>query len=151
MLKFFNFDIVCQEIPDEMTLAVNITSCPIHCPGCHSKWLWEDVGDVLDRNAIDVLIGRYGSSITCFCFMGGDNEPASVGELAGYLKQKYPHLATGWYSGRSELPENFPIENMDYLKLGPYIEEAGGLKSPSTNQRLYRIKDGIFTEIKLTK
>ena len=26
----------------------------------------------------------------------------------------------------------------DYIKLGPYIESLGGLKSPKTNQRLYK-------------
>ena len=49
MLKFHNYDIVFQEIPDEVTLAVNITGCPCHCPGCHSPHLWEDSGTELDE------------------------------------------------------------------------------------------------------
>ena len=44
MLKYVNTDIVFQEIPDEVTLAVNISNCPCRCPGCHSEYLWEDVG-----------------------------------------------------------------------------------------------------------
>jgi anaerobic ribonucleoside-triphosphate reductase activating protein len=37
---------------------------------------------------------------------------------------------------------------MDYIKLGPYIEALGGLKSPDTNQALYKIgPDGEMTRI----
>ena len=40
-------------------------------------------------------------------------------------------------------------QNFEYIKLGPYIEKLGGLKSPDTNQHFYRIygdemKDGIY-------
>ena len=37
MLKYANFDIVFQEVPEEVTLAINISNCPNQCPGCHSK------------------------------------------------------------------------------------------------------------------
>ena len=69
MLKFFNYDIVFQEIPDEVTLAVNITNCPNRCPGCHSQFLWADIGEVLNEEAVQVIIGEYGDAITCFSFM----------------------------------------------------------------------------------
>ena len=36
MLKYVNTGIVFQEIPDEVTLAVNISGCPCRCHGCHS-------------------------------------------------------------------------------------------------------------------
>ena len=38
MLKYANFDIVFQEVPDEVTLAINISNCPNQCVGCHSKY-----------------------------------------------------------------------------------------------------------------
>ena len=44
MLKYANFDIVFQEVPEEVTLAINISNCPNQCPGCHSKYLWENKG-----------------------------------------------------------------------------------------------------------
>ena len=47
MLKYTNTDIVFQEIPDEVTLAVNLSGCPCHCPGCHSQYLWGDEGEPL--------------------------------------------------------------------------------------------------------
>lgn len=139
MLKFYNYDIVFQEIPDEVTLAVNITHCPIHCPQCHSKFLWEDVGEPFNEESAAIMIGEYKDAITCLSFMGGDNEPQEVNRLAAWIKQTYPSLKVAWYSGRQNLSSEIDISHFDYIKLGPYIEEKGGLKSPSTNQRLYKI------------
>ena len=56
MLKYLNSDIVFQEVPDEVALAINLTGCPCHCPGCHSQYLWNDVGQPLTESALDELI-----------------------------------------------------------------------------------------------
>ena len=71
MLKYVNTGIVFQEIPDEVTLAINISNCPCHCPGCHSHYLWEDIGIPLTTDAIDAFVEEYGEDITCLSFMGG--------------------------------------------------------------------------------
>lgn len=148
MLKCYSYDIVCQEIPDEITLAVNISCCPNRCPGCHSPWLWEDAGEVMDEQMLEALIGRYASAVTCFCFMGGDADPFEVERLARWIRSAFPHLRTAWYSGKENLPEGFDISVMDFVKTGPYMADRGGLKSPETNQALYRISsDGTMTRI----
>lgn len=139
MLKCYSYDIVCQEIPDEITLAVNISCCPNRCPGCHSPWLWEDAGEPMTDEMLHSLIGRYATAITCFCFMGGDSEPSEVERIARLIKKTYPYLKTAWYSGKEAVPEDFDICTMDFIKTGPYIAELGGLKSPTTNQTLYKI------------
>ena len=139
MLKFFNYDIVFQEIPDEVTLAVNITNCPNRCPGCHSQFLWADIGEVLNEEAVQVIIGEYGDAITCFSFMGGDNDPQEVERLALWIKHHYPQYKIAWYTGKEEIDERVHPQSFDYIKIGPYIEACGGLKSQSTNQRLLRI------------
>ena len=48
MLKYADYDIVFQEIPNEVTLAINISNCPNRCVGCHSPYLMEDVGEELN-------------------------------------------------------------------------------------------------------
>lgn len=150
MLKCYNYDIVCQEVPDEITLAVNISCCPNRCKGCHSPWLLEDKGETMTEEMLESLIGKYESAITCFCFMGGDIEPSEVQRLAMWIKQRYPDLKTAWYSGKSKLPEGFDIMCMDFIKLGPFIESLGGLKSPDTNQKMYRVMpDGNMKQIYL--
>ena len=40
-------DIVLEEIPDKVTLAVEITNCQGSCPGCHSPFLKQDIGEEL--------------------------------------------------------------------------------------------------------
>ena len=139
MLKCYSYDIVCQEIPDEISLAVNISCCPNRCQGCHSPWLWSDEGEPMTEDFLSSLIGRYSSAITCFCFMGGDADPMEVERLALWIKSRWKHIKTAWYSGKAELPKGFDLKALDYLKLGPYIEALGGLKSPTTNQVFYKV------------
>jgi len=147
MLKCYSYDIVCQEIPDEISLAVNISGCPNRCPGCHSPWLWENEGKEMTTELLSSIIGQYSAAITCFCFMGGDADPSEIQRLSVWIKAEYPHLKTAWYSGRERIPDSFDIRCLDFIKLGPYIEALGGLKSPDTNQALYRINpDGSLTK-----
>lgn len=139
MLKFANYDIVFQEIPDEVTLAINISNCPNHCPGCHSPYLMNDIGSDLTREALDELLIKYGAGITCICFMGGDSDSHEVERLAYYLcRQNISPVKVGWYSGKPALPDSFDIQWFHYIKLGPYIEHLGGLKQKNTNQRFYK-------------
>jgi len=142
VIKCYNFDIVCQEIPDQITLALNISGCPVHCVGCHSPWLWRDEGVPLDENFLSLLIDKYSSGITCVCFMGGDQAPEQVDVLASYIRKNFPHLKTAWYSGRDEISSAINISNFDFIKVGPYIAEKGGLRSPETNQVFYVVNAG---------
>ena len=148
MLKYVNTGIVFQEIPDEVTLAINISNCPCHCPGCHSHYLWEDIGLPLDIHAIDDFICRYGNDITCLSFMGGDADPVGVNQLAQYIHEEYPQFKVAWYSGRLRIAPTVNKADFDYIKIGPYIQHLGALKSPTTNQRLYRkLDNGEFEDI----
>ncbi len=142
MLKYYNTDVVFQEIPDEVTLAINISGCPCRCPGCHSKFLWGDAGLELDERAIDAFMKEYGRDISCVCFMGGDAEPETVNLLAAYIRRAYAGKKTGWYTGRTFISGMIDRANFDYVKVGPYIEHLGALKSKTTNQRLFRVSRG---------
>lgn len=148
MLKYVNTGIVFQEIPDEVTLAINISNCPCHCPGCHSRYLWDDIGLPLDTDALDDFVSQYGSEITCIAFMGGDADPVSVDMLAQYLHEEHPNLKVAWYSGRQYVPARVRKADFDYLKLGPYLAHLGPLKQSTTNQRIYRqTENGDFEDI----
>ena len=88
MVRYHNFDIVFAEIPDETTLAINITNCPNRCPGCHSPHLQRDGGERLDAEALQGLLDRYGRSVTCVCFMGGDAAPHEIARLAETVRRR---------------------------------------------------------------
>ena len=59
MLKYANADVVFQEFPDEVTLAINLTGCPNGCPGCHSAYLQRDAGQPLTLEAVRSLLAPY--------------------------------------------------------------------------------------------
>ncbi len=149
MLKYVNHDIVFQEFPDEVTLAINLSLCPNGCPGCHSAGLQGDVGDELTPERLLSLLENYRDEVTCVGFMGGDNDPESIMALAGLVRKHFSNkIKTGWYSGRAELPKAYDAACLDYVKLGPYIAAQGPLNKPTTNQRLYHnMPDGETVDI----
>lgn len=148
MVKYVNYGIVFQEIPDEVTLSINLSNCPCRCPGCHSKYLWQDIGTPLTPMSLGALVEEYGGDVTCVCFMGGDADPAYVNKLACYLHHEHPSLRVAWYSGRSRVPSVVRKADFDYIKVGPYIAHLGCLKERTTNQRLYKRAAGDdFTDI----
>ena len=148
MLRYADYDIVFQEIPDEVTLAINLSNCPNRCKGCHSPYLQQNVGEALTEENLSILLQKFGKAVTCVCFMGGDADPYDVAYFANFLQQQQiAPVKVGWYSGKQELPDGFPIRNFQYIKLGPYVESRGGLKSEQTNQRLYKIVQGEMNDI----
>ena len=124
MIKYYNTEVVFEEIPGEVTLAVNITNCQHNWPGCHSSYLRENIGNELN-------------------FKGEGNDPKSLKDDILHIKEKYPSIKIGLYSGSNNV-DDFYWDNLNYIKLGPYIEEFGPLYKETTNQRLYEIgADGI--------
>lgn len=137
MLKYTDAQVTFAEVPDEITLCINISNCPCHCKGCHSAYLAEDIGCWLTHAQIDSnIVANRG--ISCVCFMGGDSEPDQVNFWAEYIKEKYG-LKVAWYSGRQELSKDIDLMNFDFIKLGPYDEEKGPLNKRTTNQRFYKV------------
>jgi anaerobic ribonucleoside-triphosphate reductase activating protein len=136
-LKYVDTRIVFQEVPDEIALAISISGCPIKCPNCHSSYLSEYIGKDLTEDELLSLI-KENDGITCVCFMGGDMSPSAINELAYIVKDTFPTLKVAWYSGRDYVSRDINPAYFDYIKIGPYIEEKGGLDSPTTNQRMYR-------------
>lgn len=138
MLKYVDAKVVFAEVPDEVTLAINISGCPCNCRDCHSSYLAEDIGEPLDLQHLTNLIDS-NKGITCVCIMGGDANPSEVDDIAQDIKEYYPELKVAWYSGRQELSKEIELENFNYIKLGPYIKDKGPLNCRTTNQVMLKI------------
>ena len=149
-LKYLGYTIVFQEVPNEVTLAINISGCPHKCEGCHSKYLWDYNGDYISDD-LEKLIKKYDGLITCVCFMGGDQ---NLHELMECFKVIKSHgLKTCLYSGLDDMPKHIVPALFDYIKLGHYSEKFGGLNSPTTNQRFLKLdtdKNSFVTITDLT-
>lgn len=137
-MKFVDVKEVFAEIPDEITLAISISGCPIQCKGCHSRYLWEDVGEELTTEVIASLL-RSHFGVSCICFMGGDQAPAEVDQLAAWVKEN-SNVKTAWYSGRDVITSQIDLLHFDYVKIGHYDAKRGPLNSPQTNQVLWRVE-----------
>ena len=90
MLKYVGYDIVFRELPDETTLAINLSNCPCYCKGCHSSYLAGDVGEILTISKIESMI-ESNKGITAICFMGGDNDPKLINHYASVIRK---HMVT---------------------------------------------------------
>lgn len=147
MIKYVDTLVSFSEVPDEISLCINISNCPCHCEGCHSSYLAEDIGEELTIEVLYDLV-RKNHGITCVCLMGGDSDPEMINRLAVSLKIiSWAKVKVAWYSGRQYVPDEIDTRFFDYIKIGPYIEKLGGLTSPNTNQIMYQNIDDRLVEI----
>lgn len=138
--------VVVEEIPDMLTLAVEITNCCGKCTGCHSPFLRQDIGEELTEDVVDNLLSdNFG--INCFLLLGEGNDAAGLLKLADYIRSAHG-IKVALFSGREDVEEEV-WRAFDYVKVGPYQEEDGPLNNPGTNQRLYKVEhDGYGDYVK---
>jgi anaerobic ribonucleoside-triphosphate reductase activating protein len=136
MLKYENTLITFTEVPDEISLCINLTCCPCRCKECFEPWLRKDYGSVLSFDVIQQLRLK-SPHISCICFMGGDNDHLSLYNLCQLIKSYYPHLKLAFYSGLDYMDPQLQ-EVLDYYKFGSYMPEHGPLNQTTTNQRFMK-------------
>lgn len=149
-LKYISYAIVFQEVPNEITLAFNISGCPHRCKGCHSQYLWRYEGDNLLENMEDI-VKQYDNYITCVCFMGGDQNMYELGLALNQCKKM--GYKTCVYSGLDYIQyfESL-IPLLDWIKIGRYDESLKcdnhieyGVKLATSNQHLYKVEDYVMS------
>lgn len=144
MLKYYDSAIVFQEIPDEISLAINITNCPHRCENCHSAYLREDIGTELNFDEMTKLVKAH-PDITCVLFMGGDSSHIDIFYLTNFIHNAFD-LKVAMYSGNENL-DSLLLGCLDYYKIGPYEEDKGPLNKKTTNQKLYKIEQSELKDI----
>ena len=140
MLKYLFKSIIFSEIPEEITLGISISGCQIHCNGCHSRDLWEDKGTQLTRKGLENLIIS-NEGITCLLLLGGEHDIDTLINLFYYVSVTFPKIKTAWYCGLDMIPKDKEeiLDYLDYVKIGHFDLNLGGLDSPDTNQKLYKV------------
>lgn len=151
MLKYLYTKVVFAEVPGEISLGISISGCQIHCKGCHSRDLWEDKGTPLNIKELDRLLSA-NKGVSCLLLLGGEQDMDSLIELFMYSHKK---IKTAWYCGLDMIPKDKIgiMQYLDFLKVGHYDSELGGLNSQFTNQVFYKIDhqaDGSYQQTDLT-
>lgn len=152
MLKYLYSKVVFSEIPSEVSLGISISGCQIHCQGCHSRDLWEDKGKQLTRVGLQSLIEE-NKGITCLLLLGGEHDIDTLTNLFYFVSVNYPKIKTAWYCGLDMIPKDKEeiLDYLDFVKIGHFDLNLGGLDNKETNQKLYAIKHTMkgneFTDI----
>lgn len=147
MIKYKDCMVVFEEIPNMVSLAINITNCQNNCKGCHTPELRKNIGKELTDKEIDELL-KNNEGVNCVILMGEGKDPDRILEISRYIHRRH-NLKTALYSGRENV-ESSILNEFDYVKVGPYIEKYGPLNSKTTNQRLYEIdkkEDGSVLDV----
>jgi len=144
-MKVLYIDVVMQEVPDEVSLALSITGCPNRCEGCHTPELRNpSLGDEFTDKILTDLLDKYDGLISCVLFFGGDHlEEELIHKLKIVRKRGYK---TCLYTGNDDASDAIK-SHLDYIKVGPYIANKGSLFSKKTNQRMYNLIDGKIIDI----
>lgn len=126
------------EVPGELSVIISFTGCPIKCPDCHSKELWDkNSGKNFTKFEYIQVLEKYKNLASCITFFGGEWFEQDFVEL---LKLAITYgYSTCLYTGLQNVPEYIKC-NLTYLKTGPYIKTLGGLDSKTTNQKLVNLK-----------
>lgn len=145
-----------SEFPDEIALNFSISGCPNHCVGCSEPEMAEDIGQELTFEVIDEWIHKK-PGITLVGFQGGDQDHEYIKYLAQQIKQKYPEMLVGMYSGRDYLDLSL-VEVLDYYKIGAWRmfhgdvdtwknQTAGPICLPTSNQILFKKENGKLVNV----
>ncbi len=136
-MNYISHEIVFQEVPGEISLAISITGCPIKCKGCHSKFLWDKYnGNELNDSIFIKLLEKYSRYVSCILFYGGEWEELRLIELI--KTSKAYGLKTCLYTGLNTVSLNIK-SHLNYLKTGPFIENRGPLTNKNTNQKFFNL------------
>jgi anaerobic ribonucleoside-triphosphate reductase activating protein len=82
---------------------------------------------------------RYTGLLTAVVFLGGEWHPEALSDCL--QKARSLGLVTCLYTGMEDVDASLKT-HLDYLKVGPWRRDLGGLDSPSTNQRYIDLRSG---------
>ena len=137
MLYYTEIGLSPYEVPEHNSICIYISGCCNHCKNCHYPILQKsNYGDKLLEN-FKKIVQLYVNQATCVCFLGeGKNTIYEHQEFYKMVEiSKKLNLKTCLYCGRDTNVEGW-MSIFDFVKLGSYQENCGGLNNKSTNQKL---------------
>ena len=90
-------------------------------PGCHSHYLWEDIGLPLNPEAIDNFVPEIRLQPHLYRLHGRRRGSEGVNLLAQYVHEEYPQFRVAWGDGRTVISPS-SLKTISTIKIGPYIK-----------------------------
>lgn len=135
-----NMGITLNEVPNKVAVFVEFSNCHLKCEGCHSNHLHSDMFDG-EKTDIKYILSYVEKQIDkgaeYIVLMGGDTNGVPKEDLYLLIDRLAEIAPVMLYSG-SEDTSILTETNLTLLKTGGYIEELGGLLSPTTNQKVFK-------------
>ena len=135
-----NMGITLNEVPNKVAVFVEFSNCHLKCEGCHSNHLHSDMFDG-EKTDIKYILSYVEKQIDkgaeYIVLMGGDTNGVTKEDLyllIGRLAEIAPVMLYSGLEDTSILTDT----NLTLLKTGGYIEELGGILSPTTNQKVFK-------------
>lgn len=143
IMNIFDYSVTFAELRDQVNLTFFVSGCPYNCNGC--SWKGTDkVPFFLSKDEFKSIIEKYVNKCTAIVFLGGE----WYSDFKDYIDiAKEKGFKTCLYTGVNtfnDFEQNFNNlkENLDYLKVGRWIKDLGGLNTKNTNQKLYKLNNG---------
>ena len=137
-MKYVSTQITFREVPGLVTRCFSVSHCGGNCFNCHSPELRDDIVDELTKDVLSKYLEEDKDKVDCYVFLGDGDNNIEMLKLLIYCKEH--NMKTCLYLGHLDVYTPY-LCYLDYLKLGPYVEKAGGLECKTTNQRMYKIED----------
>lgn len=138
VLNKHQVNITLSELPNYISLVLQVPGCQQSCPGCHSKELRDiNSGEDFSLEEFKAILNKYRGKLSGVVFLGGE----WFSDFIYFLEEAQDNrLKTCLYTGKEELEDTKILKYLDFIKYGPWIQEKGGLDSKTTNQRFINVK-----------
>lgn len=135
-MRIFAETISLLEVPGEISLTLGVSGCPHKCPGC--SWAEEDTaGDIVTIHGFSDKLEYFKGAVTVVTFLGGE----WLDDIEEFLQvAKDKGFKTCLYTGLEHVDIDTTL--LDYLKVGSWKQELGGLDAETTNQRFIKVESG---------
>ena len=138
--------VTLNEIPNKIAYFIELGNCQNRCAGCHSPHLQQPLSPN-EMTPVDTIVDDAAQALQkgaqACVVMGGTTNDIEDDTLVYLLKSIGYFFPVCLYSGDDDEEHDKGIAEAGlcrWLKTGSYKEELGGLTSPTTNQRFYRLE-----------
>ncbi|WP_196599045.1 hypothetical protein [Pectinatus frisingensis] len=135
--------ITLTEVPNKVAVYFEIGECVRNCKGCHSEHLRCKVNEKMSLyQMMQYAEAQVDKGANAIVLMGGTTNGLSDEELEELIIVMSGIAPVCLYTGTDDesfhrwLAQKLPLT---WLKTGSYKAALGGLQSPTTNQRFYKV------------